>query len=161
MLFHYLSTCLFLIFMGQRMVDCTLVMDLVNNFSSLGARCLVLVNKLDAEEEIFLMDTNNVSKISIYQYNTNARLSDLGTSGKDCLYNILISDSIESALQFFNRWKVVNWILVVQIIYFMIISDLSDIKTKSKIRIISGETSLFSYISWILMKVRRRSSHSF
>ena len=105
---HHLSTCLLLIFMGQRMVDCTLVMDMINNFSSLGARCLVLVNKLDAEEDFFLMDTNNVSKISIYQYNKNARLSDLGTSGKDCLYNILISESIESSLQFLNRWKVVN-----------------------------------------------------
>ena len=105
---HCSSNWLWLIFLGLNAVECSLIMDLVNNFASSGVSCLVLVSELDAETDLRI-DTANVSRFSVAQYDTNASLPHISTAGKYCLYNLLIFDSVESSLQFLNRYKVYFW----------------------------------------------------
>ena len=100
-LFNHMA-CLWLIFLGANVVECTLVMDLINHFASSGVKCLNLVKEHNAGAELSI-DTANVSSISITLYDNNTNLSDLSTSGKDCLYNLLIFDSVDSSQQFLNR----------------------------------------------------------
>ena len=95
-------TWLWLIFLGHYVVESSLVMDLVNNLASSSSGCLVLVNELNSGADL-LIDTNYVSTISFAQFDTNAILHLLSNAGKYCMFNLLIFDSVDSSLQFFNR----------------------------------------------------------
>ena len=99
------TSWIWLILLCLHVVDCSLVTDLVNNLASSGADCMILVSELNAEatEADFWIDTNNVSRISVAQYDINASHPHLSTMGKYCLYNLLIFDNVDSSLQFFNR----------------------------------------------------------
>ena len=99
---NYHITWLWLIFLGHYVVECSLVMDLVNNLASSSAGCLVLVNELNAGADVWI-DTNYVSTVSFAQFDTNAILPHLSNAGKYCMFNLLIFDSVDSSLQFFNR----------------------------------------------------------
>ena len=99
---NYHITWLWLIFLGQYVVECSLVMDLVNNLASISAGCLVLINEFNADSDHWI-DTNYVSTISFAQFDTNAILHHLSNAGKYCMFNLLIFDSVDSSLQFFNR----------------------------------------------------------
>ena len=98
----YHRICLWLIILGHDAAECSLVNDLVNNLASSGVRCLVLISGLNAESG-HLIATTNVSNLSLSHYDTDASFSHLSTSGKDCLYNVLIFDSVDSSLKFLNR----------------------------------------------------------
>ena len=99
---NYHTTWLWLIFLRLYVVECSLVMDLVNNLASSNAGCLVLLNELNAGADLWI-DTNYVSTISFAQFETNAILPHLSNAGKYCMFNLLIFDSVDSSLQFFNR----------------------------------------------------------
>ena len=98
----YHRICLWLIILGHDGAECSLVNDLVNNLASSGVRCLVLISGLNAEAG-HSITTTNVSNLSLTHYDTNASLSHLSTSGEDCLYYVLIFDSVDSSLKFLNR----------------------------------------------------------
>ena len=82
----------------NKMVESTLIMDLVNS----GISCLVMIHEHDSKADIFL-DTTIMSRISLYQYDTNARFPHLSAIGRDCRYNLLIFSSVDSSLHFLNR----------------------------------------------------------
>ena len=137
---YYPKTCLWLLFqllasslLGHA-VECSLVMDLVDNFASRGVHCLVLISDLDSKTELSI-DTTTLSNISLSLYDTNTtRLPDLSASGKECLYNLLIFDSVDSSLQFLNRCKASTGsldspFLLTDAILSLLITDLSYIKT--------------------------------
>ena len=105
------TICLWLMIQGQNVAECSMVMDLINNFASDGVPCLLLISDLDAAADLSFA-TDNVSKISLSLYNTNASLLDMSDSGNDCLYNLLIFESVDSSLQFLNRWiYIFIWVL--------------------------------------------------
>ena len=95
-------TWLWLIFLGHYVVESSLVMDLVNNLAPSSAGCLVLINEFNADSDHWI-DTNYVSTISLAHFDTKAILPDLSNAGKYCMFNLLIFDSVDSSLQFFNR----------------------------------------------------------
>ena len=78
------------------------MMDLINHYASRGVKCLNIIREHNVGVEL-LIDTANVSSISVSLYDSNTHLPDLSLSGKDCLYNLLIFDSVDSSLQFLNR----------------------------------------------------------
>ena len=98
------AICFWLIILGQNEAESSMVMDLVNNFAIDGIHCMLLISDLDAEDD-FSIDTDNVSKMSLSLYDTNASLLDISASGTDCIYNLLIFESVNTSLQFLNRWK--------------------------------------------------------
>ena len=101
---NYLALSFWLIFFGQNaVVESTFVMDLVNNLASSHAHCMILISELNSESD-FNIETSNLSKISLLFYNTNTSFPDLSAAGKYCLYNLLIFDSVDSSLQFLNRY---------------------------------------------------------
>ena len=73
-------------------------MDLVNS----GISCLVMIHEHDSKADTSL-DATNMSRISLYQYDTNARFPHLSAIGRDCRYNLLIFSSVDSSLHFLNR----------------------------------------------------------
>ena len=83
-------------------VDCTFVMDLVNNLASSNVHCMILISELNLDND-FKIDTSNLSNISLSLYDNNTSLLDLSAAGRDCIYNLLIFDNVESSLQFLNR----------------------------------------------------------
>ena len=99
---RYHTVWLWFILFGHHAAEGTLVDDLVNNLASSGVRCLVLISELDAVAGLSIA-TTNVSTISITHYDTYTSLPYLSASGKDCLYNLLIFDSVDSSLEFLNR----------------------------------------------------------
>lgn len=98
------AICFWLIILGQNEAESSMVMDLVNNFAIEGIHCMLLISDLDAEDDLSIV-TGNVSKMSLSLYDTNASLLDISTSGLDCIYNLLIFDSVNTSMQFLNRWK--------------------------------------------------------
>ena len=100
---HYNNIYLCLIFLGCNVVECTLVMDLLNNLAQNGVRCLVMISEPNAEADHFT-DSTNVSNISITNFNTNANLPGLSSTGKDCLNYLLIFNNVDTSLQFLNKY---------------------------------------------------------
>ena len=101
---HFNNIPLCLIFLGCNVVECTLVMDLLNNLAQNGVRCLVMISEANAEADL-LTDSTYVSNISITHYDTNASLPHLSSTGKDCLNYLLIFDNVDTSLHFFNRYQ--------------------------------------------------------
>ena len=100
---NYLGLSYWLILIGQNVVvECTFVMDLFNNLASSHVNCMVLISELNSESD-FEIDTSNLSNMSLSFYNINTSFLDLTTSGKYCLYNLLLFDSVDSSLKFLNR----------------------------------------------------------
>ena len=99
------AICFWLIILGQNEVEGSMVMDLVNNFALDGIHCLLLISDLDAQGDDLSFVTDNVSGISLSLYDTNASFLDISASGSDCIYNLLIFGSVDTSLQFLNRWK--------------------------------------------------------
>ena len=100
---HFNKIYLYLIFLGGNVVECTLVIDLLNNLAQNGVHCLAMVNEPTAEAD-FLTDTTNLSNISVTHYDTNASLPDLSSTGKYCLHNLLVFDNVDTSLQFLNKY---------------------------------------------------------
>ena len=84
------------------MVDCSFVMDLVESLASDNVNCLVVISEQKSEPD-FLMDTTQLSGISLSLFDIKTSLPELSYAGKDCLYNLLIFNSVNSSLEFFNR----------------------------------------------------------
>ena len=100
---NYHKICLWLKILCHDAEECSLVIDLVNNLAFSGVRCLVLISGLNADAG-HLIVTTNVSNLSLTHYDSDASLPNLSTSGKDCLYNVLIFDeSVDSSHKFLNR----------------------------------------------------------
>ena len=100
---HFNNVYLCLIFLGYNVVECTLVMDILNNLAQNGVRCLVMISEANAEADL-LTDSTYVSNISITHYDTNASLPHLSSTGKDCLNYLLIFDNVDTSLHFFNKY---------------------------------------------------------
>ena len=99
------AICFWLIILGQNEAESSMVMDLVNNFAFDGIHCLLLISDLNTESDDLSFVTDNVSKISLSLYDTNASLLDISASGSECIYNFLIFENVDTSLQFLNRWK--------------------------------------------------------
>ena len=84
------------------MVDCTFVMDLVDNLASDHANCLVVISEHKSDSD-FMIDTTHLSGISLSLFDIKTSLPEISAAGKDCLYNLLIFDSVSSSQQFLNR----------------------------------------------------------
>lgn len=97
------QSCFFLILLGFSGVKCTFLEDLVDNFAHGNIHCFTLISEPNAEEKISI-DTSNLSKVSVSLYDTNTMLSYLSVSGKNCPYNLLKFNSVETSLRFFNRY---------------------------------------------------------
>ena len=91
-------SCLWFILSSLNVVKCNLVMDVIGNFASNGIHCLVLIS-----EENLAIDTNHVSNISVSLYGSNTNLPALSASGRNCVYILLIFNSVESSIKFLNR----------------------------------------------------------
>ena len=100
---NFLGLSFWLIIFGQNVVvNCTFVMDLLNNLASSHVNCMILISELNLDND-FKIDASNLSRISLSFYDDNTSFADLSAAGKYCLYNLLIFDSVESSLQFLNR----------------------------------------------------------
>ena len=97
------AICFWLIILGQNEAEGSMLMDLVKNFAFDGIQCLLLISDLDAESDDLSFVTNNVSKLSLSLYDTNASFLDISLSGSDCIYNLLIFENVDTSLQFLNR----------------------------------------------------------
>ena len=98
---NFLGLSFWLILFGHN-VNCTFVMDLVNNLASSHVNCMTLISELNLDND-FKIDTSNLSRISLSFYDTDTSFPNLSAAGKNCLYNLLIFDSVDSSLQFLNR----------------------------------------------------------
>ena len=119
------------------MVDCSLILDMINHLASDGVKCLVLIIEHNAEG-VLPIDITNISRLSLSLYDTNASLLDLSASGKECLHYILIFDSVDSSLEFLNRLINVHFDPSCPFLKFSskLISGQSGMKRKLKIHII-------------------------
>ena len=84
------------------MVDCSFVMDLVERLAADHVNCLVVISEQKSESD-FMIDTTQLSGISLSLFDIKTSLPELSDAGKDCLYNLLIFNSVNSSLEFFNR----------------------------------------------------------
>ena len=99
---NYRNLCLWLILVELNVVDCAFVMDLVDSLASNHVNCLVVISEHKSKSD-FMIDPTNLSGISLSFFHITASLQNLSAAGKDCLYNLLIFDSVNSSLQFLNR----------------------------------------------------------
>ena len=99
---HYRNLCLWLILVELYVVDCTFVIDLVDSLASDHVNCLVVLSELKSESD-FMIDPTHLSGISLSFFHVTASLPNLSAAGKDCLYNLLIFDNVNSSLQFLER----------------------------------------------------------
>ena len=99
---NYCDSYFWLILFGLNVVDGSFLMDLANNFASNGVECLVVICEHKSESD-FMIDTSHLSGISLSLFDIKTSLPDLSAIGKDCLYNLLIFDNVNSSLQFLNR----------------------------------------------------------
>ena len=98
----YRDSYFWLIMLGLNVVDCSFLMDLADNFASNGVECLVVICEHKLESD-FMIDESHLSEISLSLFDIKTSLPDLSAIGKDCLYNLLIFDNVNSSLQFLNR----------------------------------------------------------
>ena len=100
---NFRNLCLLLILLGHSsMVDCTFFMDLIDNLASDDVNCLVVISEHKSESD-FMIDTTHLSRISLSLFDIKTSPLEISAAGKDCLYNLLIFDNVNSSLQFFNR----------------------------------------------------------
>ena len=99
---NYRDSYIWLIMLGLNVVDCSFLMDLADNFASNGVECLVVICEHKLESD-FMIDESHLSEISLSLFDIKTSLPDLSAIGKDCLYNLLIFDNVNSSLQFLNR----------------------------------------------------------
>ena len=104
----YRDSCFWLILFGLNVVDCSFLMDLANKLASNNVKCLVVISEHKSESD-FMIDTSHLSGISFSLFDINTSLSDLSAVGKNCLYNLLIFDSVSSSQHFLNRYETTIW----------------------------------------------------
>ena len=98
---NYCDSYFWLILFGLNVVDGSFLMDLANNFASNGVECLVVISEQKSEFD-FMLDTH-LSGISLTLFDIKTSLPELSDAGKDCLFNMLIFNSVNSSLQFLKR----------------------------------------------------------
>ena len=99
---HYRNLCLWLILVELIVVDCSFVMDLVESLASNHVNCMVVIREHKSKSD-FMIDPTRLSGFSLSLFDIKTSLPELSDAGKDCLYNMLIFDSVNSSLQFLNR----------------------------------------------------------